>query len=311
MLETPHLPTPTERPPTTRPRRQWLAFVLGFFAPGLGHLYAGSLSGTCAALAVFFVGMPLAFWFGVFFVARSLPTTLGLFAAILLTIWIVLPLHGALIARRRRLLPLRAWNRTWVYAAYAILFFAINRPVFRAVVTNWYRVGSIGVSRIPAKSMEPSVLLGDYLVIDRRSRALGSLRAGDIVVVESPSEPGAWLTKRLVGLPGQKVEGREGTLYVNDANMRAGRGSETMGGVVYGIQPDNWDYEPFWIPEDSFFVLGDNRPRSLDSRTFGPISRALIRGRVVRIFWSWDAEKKEVRWDRIGLDPRGSLVQKD
>lgn len=132
----------------------------------------------------------------------------------------------------------------------------------------------IQVSVVKGNSMEPSLHDGDRLVVDRVSYNLGDVGRGDVVVLRYPKNPTLDFVKRVVGVPGDEIAMRNGVLLVN------GEPADD-----YGCIPDHQDLATFTVPADKFFVLGDNRPISCDSREFGLVPQDLLKGRVRVRFW--------------------------
>jgi signal peptidase I len=136
----------------------------------------------------------------------------------------------------------------------------------------------VQISIVKGHSMEPSLQDGDRLVVDRVSCSLGEMHRGDVVVLRYPRNPEVDFVKRIVGLPGDRVALRNGQLWVNGA-----------------MAPDDWtciaDRETtrdVQVPSGCYFVLGDNRPISCDSREFGLVPGELLKGRVRARFWPLD-----------------------
>ena len=154
---------------------------------------------------------------------------------------------------------------------------------------------------IPSESMEPQLAAGDRVVVSRLAYQLHDPRRGDVVVFDSPEPappdtrnlarrvlddvletmalkrpPETELIKRVVGLPGETVEGRDGHVYVNGYPL-----AEPY------LQPDTYtsEFPRTRVPDDSVFVLGDNRANSADSRRIGPIPIDSIVGRAVARVW--------------------------
>lgn len=140
---------------------------------------------------------------------------------------------------------------------------------------------------IPSASMEPTLMIGDRILVDKLSYHLHSVHRGDIVVFGRPpgeqaSENVQDLVKRVVGLPGETIWSSAGQVFV--------QGPDTQNKVVNVPEPvPGTQLGPaihrFTIPKNDFYVLGDNRTNSDDSRYFGPIPRSLVVGRVVMRIW--------------------------
>ncbi len=124
-------------------------------------------------------------------------------------------------------------------------------------------------------SMEPTLLPRDRVLVDKFFYRLRQPRHGDVIVLRYPLNPQRNYIKRIVGLPGDVLETRDGKLYVNGQRM-----SEPY---INGTPQGN--YGPFTVPEDSVFVMGDNRNNSEDSRAFGPLKKKFIVGQALLIYW--------------------------
>ena len=153
--------------------------------------------------------------------------------------------------------------------------------------------------------MEPSLLPGDFVLVDRfafgptvagAERALLPVRAvrrGDVVVVRLPWDPRRHLVKRVVGLPGETVTLRGGTVYIDGMSFEepclpAQGGKRTRRAArpgAEGKEPQD-RFGPVTVPPRHYFVLGDNRRHSQDSRLWGPLPHDALAGRVVATFWS-------------------------
>lgn len=133
---------------------------------------------------------------------------------------------------------------------------------------------------IPSGSMEPTLLINDRLIVDKLSYKFNSPQRGDIVVFD-PTETlqkqnfhDAFI-KRVIGLPGDKVEVKGGRVYINDKALRE----------KYIADEPNYQYGPVNVPEGQYLVLGDNRNNSYDSHYWGFVPRNKVIGRAVVRFW--------------------------
>jgi signal peptidase I len=174
---------------------------------------------------------------------------------------------------------------------------------------------------IPSSSMEETLLIGDHVFVNRvrlspPSRWVGPLlpyrqiKRGDIVVFLSPAEPGLYVVKRIIGIPGDRIHLRDGAVYRNGEKLNEPYVLHTVGN--YDPYRDNFpavppsDYNtnvtPEWqlalpqhiqgqdlvVPPDSYFGMGDNRDVSLDSRYWGFIPRENLIGQPMFIYWSFE-----------------------
>ena len=136
---------------------------------------------------------------------------------------------------------------------------------------------------IPSGSMEPTLQIGDRIIVDKLAYDLHSIHRGDVVVFAKPpketSAPGIKdLVKRIIGLPGDTVSSRNGDVYINGKPLSEPWLPPIDRGVTVGITKQV-------VPAGDYFVMGDNRTDSSDSRVFGPISGALIVGRADMRVW--------------------------
>lgn len=159
---------------------------------------------------------------------------------------------------------------------------------------------------VPSPSMSPTLLVGDYLLvnkfifasqwlaIERRFLPQRLVNRGDLVVFKFPGGATQDYVKRCIGLPGDLVALRSGQVWINGELRR-----EALGGGVEWVA----DFGPLVVPPGQYFVLGDHRGDSSDSRDWGTVPASYIKGRPVVVYWSRgaDAPTSEVvvRWRRL------------
>jgi len=130
--------------------------------------------------------------------------------------------------------------------------------------------------RVEGHSMEPNLHHGQNLVVDKVSHKLfRQLERGDVIVFAPPTQRDKDFVKRIIGLPGETVEVRQGQIFIDNQPLE-----ETFGAWI-----DQSDMPPQTVPEDSFFVLGDNRGNSNDSRNWGLLAKSDIVGRAWLSYW--------------------------
>jgi len=167
-------------------------------------------------------------------------------------------------------------------------------------------------SKIPSGSMMDTLLIGDYIMVNRFVYAptsydwesnllpLRTIRRGDVIVFKYPIEPEVDYIKRVIGLPGDTVEIRRGYVYVNGELLdepyvnEAYRQREMLTPLV--VQPDH------------YFVMGDHRDSSADSRVWGQVPRSLIKGRALLIWWSYTDQPGDI--NLRGTDRLKSIATK-
>jgi signal peptidase I len=145
---------------------------------------------------------------------------------------------------------------------------------------------------IPSESMEPTLLVGDRVLVNKLSYHLHDVNRGDVVVFERPdgeTEAIKDLIKRVIGLPGDTVVFKDGQVYVNGQQLREPylpTGTITIPGPGSAAYPHKCTVDDLCkIPDGSVWVMGDNRSNSKDSRYFGPIPESKIVGRAFVIVW--------------------------
>jgi len=142
-----------------------------------------------------------------------------------------------------------------------LIFFAI-----RALIQNF---------RIQGTSMEPNLHDDQYLIVNKFVYCLHSPERGDIVVFHYPRNPRRDFIKRVIGLPGEKVEIRGKRLFINGEQLEES----------YALNSSNYSWGPQRLAEDEYFVLGDNRSSSSDSHNWGPLPRDAIVGKAWISYW--------------------------
>ena len=128
--------------------------------------------------------------------------------------------------------------------------------------------------RVKGESMVPSFEDGELLLTEKVSYRFGEVQRGDVIVFEAPIGRKVDFIKRIVGLPGERIEIRSGSVFINGVKIDE----------EYIDMASQGDIEKL-LSDDEYFVLGDNRLASSDSRVFGAIKRSVIRGRVWFVYW--------------------------
>ena len=167
---------------------------------------------------------------------------------------------------------------------------------------------------IPSGSMMDTLLVGDYILVNKflygpelplvdwRMPAIRDPQRGDIIVFRYPQDEKRDFIKRIVATPGERVQIRGHQVFVNGrplqepytkyADSGTARGGDGYCGYAYGCEPTT-------VPPDAYFVMGDNRDNSQDSRYWGFVKRDKIKGKAFLIYWSWDGDRHWLRWWRL------------
>ena len=195
--------------------------------------------------------------------------------------------------------------------------------VIAVILALFIRTFVVQAFKIPTGSMEENLLIGDHLLVNKFvfaptatpvERALlpvGTIKRGDVIVFKYPEEPERDFIKRVIGLPGETVELREKKVYIN------GNGLDES--YVHFLQPPGQNsefheitsfdvrerYGPVTVPADHYFVMGDNRDNSQDSRYWGFLPRDYVKGKALVIYWSYQAEREDYAEDGAGATVKG------
>lgn len=167
---------------------------------------------------------------------------------------------------------------------------------------------------IPSGSMMDTLLVGDYILVNKflygaeipstgwRLPGLRQPEAGDIIVFKYPQDEKRDFIKRIIGTPGDVVQVRGHQVFVNGRPLREPYVKQTSSAPAAGDLYCGYAYgcEPIRVPPDSYFVMGDNRDNSQDSRYWGFVKRDKIKGKAFLIYWSWDSDRHWLRWWRLG-----------
>ena len=270
--------------------RPWLAGLLQIVTPGLGNLYTGRpVRALILHVAVLFIGLFLAL--ALLWLPGPLNLLIPVAAAIVVAVFVVL--DGVQCAKARPHFPLARYKRWYVYIL-AVLIVAATEP---------FLVGNYVIQALPTPtpSMEPTILVGDHVVADKTAYAFSDPQRGDLVIYRTPEFPQRIFVKRIVGMPGETIEIRNREVFVNGRRVDEPY-VQFIRRSTDGSFPE-LSMAPTVIPADAYFLLGDNRDNSLDSRFIGPVQRQQILGKANTIYFSLDPDTQKPRWNRIGKTP--------
>jgi signal peptidase I len=173
--------------------------------------------------------------------------------------------------------------------------------------------------KIPSGSMLPTLLIGDHLLVNKfiygirvpfSGKVLVPLKdpkSGDIIVFKFPKDRSIDYIKRVVGVPGDKIEVKNKKVYRNDKLAEDPFAHFTSTTILPGSVSPKDNFGPITVPEGKYFVMGDNRDNSSDSRFWGFVETNDVLGKAMIIYWSWDIDKpllsvdrfSSIRWGRL------------
>lgn len=193
----------------------------------------------------------------------------------------------------------KMFNITLPRSAGVYLVFALLSVVLTLLVSSYVMM----TAYLPpqAISMEPGIKAGDFVVINKLVYRFKDPVRGEPVVFKAPKVFPHIAVKRLIGLPGEVVEIRDGAVYIDQKKLEDFPGSEIP--VPSHTNPpgerDKDNYGPITVPDCCYFVLGDDLDNSYDSRYWGFVAESEIVGRADTVYWSVDTRTNSIRWDRI------------
>ena len=170
--------------------------------------------------------------------------------------------------------------------------------------------------KIPSGSMEPTLLVGDYLLVNRLSYVakvplldkviftLGQPKRGDIIVFRYPVDTSKDFIKRVIAGPGDTIEIKDKVIYINNKITPDSWGYYRDTEILPGILSPKDNMKPVTVPKDAYFVMGDNRDNSQDSRFWHFVHKQHLVGKALILYFSWDSDADSIlhyiRWNRLG-----------
>jgi signal peptidase I len=196
--------------------------------------------------------------------------------------------------------------------------------VIAVILALFIRTFVVQAFKIPTGSMEENLLIGDHLLVNKFvfaptatgvERALlpvGTIKRNDVLVFKYPEEPDRDFIKRVIGLPGETVELRAKKVYINGKPLDEphvhflrppGAGASEFTEVTSFDVRER--YGPVTVPPSQYFVMGDNRDNSQDSRYWGFLPRELVKGKALVIYWSYEAGRGDYQDESAGATVKG------
>jgi len=180
------------------------------------------------------------------------------------------------------------------------------------VLAFFIRTFLVQAFKIPSGSMEDTLAIGDHILVnkflygtkipftDKRILNIRDPRRGDVIVFEYPEDPSKDFIKRVIGTPGDVIEEKDKKVYVNGQPYVNPHEVHKENDLIPREQNPRDNFGPVKVPAGSYFVMGDNRDRSYDSRFWGFVKNPKIKGLAFIKYWSWDSARFRVRWGSIG-----------
>jgi signal peptidase I len=182
------------------------------------------------------------------------------------------------------------------------------------ILAFFVRTFVVQAFKIPSGSMEPNLLIGDHLLVNKFVSAptetavedavlpIESIHRGDIIVFKAPRMPERDLIKRTIGLPGETIEVRGRRVLVNGTPLDEPYAHFLFNDADLGERDPRRNFGPFTVPPGHYFMMGDNRDNSEDSRFWGALPREYVKGKALFLYMSFgqgEGSVANVRWARI------------
>lgn len=183
--------------------------------------------------------------------------------------------------------------------------------IIAILIAFFIRTFVVQAFKIPSGSMKPTLQIGDHLLVNKfiygikvpfLRKTLISIsepKRGDVVVFIYPEDRSKDFIKRVIGVGGDTIEIRNKKIFLNGLPYSDAHGVYADDFIIPGsIQPRD-NYGPFTVPRGALFTMGDNRDQSYDSRFWGVVEMKDVLGKAMIIYWSWNSEAFNVRWNRL------------
>jgi signal peptidase I len=191
--------------------------------------------------------------------------------------------------------------------------------VIAVILALFIRTFVVQAFKIPTGSMENNLLVGDHLLVnkfvfaptetslERTLLPIDPIERGDVIVFKYPEEPERDFIKRVIGLPGERLEVRHKRVYINGRLLE-----EPYVHYLLPPRPNDQEspfdkrenYGPVTVPANQYFVMGDNRDNSADSRYWGFLPREYVKGKALMVYWSYESDREDYQDEGVASTVR-------
>ena len=188
----------------------------------------------------------------------------------------------------------------------------IEAIIIAILIAVFIRTFVVQAFKIPSRSMVPTLLVGDHLLVNKfiygvkmpyfRKTIIPVTdpQRGDIIVFIYPNDRSKDFIKRVIGLSGDTIEIKNIKIFINGKEYTDSYGIYSDSVVYPGTMQPRDNYGPVTVPPKSLFVMGDNRDESADRRFWGFVDLKDVEGKALVIYWSWNRDDQNLRWQRLG-----------
>lgn len=193
-------------------RKPIIAFLLSFFTPGLGQIYNGRFKRGIILYLIQLLVVVVLISLGLFFKFYGVIICLVIMLGFSIFIW----LDALFDAIKLKEVPLKSYNKWYIY----LVIFLIHGFVIYPVISSTIKKNIVKAYKIPSSAMEPTLLVGDYFIVDMKIYKSEKPKRGDIVIFEFPKDPSKDFIKRVIATEGEKIEIIRNKIYINDQLLR-------------------------------------------------------------------------------------------
>lgn len=278
-----------EKMDSLKPKEPLLAIILAIMVTGFGQVYAGRLR---KGILFFFIPILISILL-LLYVLNPQTTSnplllLILFIGISFAIFVIIDAYRcakAYNADNNLNRSITAGKRTFYIIG--IIFIAFFNPseIVTKNIALYLRNNVAQAFKIPTETMKPTLLRGDLILADKAIYKKSEPKRGDVIVFIYPQDTKKIFVKRLIGLPGETIEIKNGSIFINGEIVK-----ENVIGSKYYYNKGDYakERQQTKIPDDGYFVLGDNSASSLDSRYWGFVPKKNLLGKAYKIYYPFD-----------------------
>ena len=273
-------------------KEPWVTLFLNAIFPGLGQIYAKRTIRGIVIIGVAFLLLCIAFIGALFLVNPDVVLTKtfvisGIVVIILVITFTIFTLIDGWICVRKYNISnnVKQANMTFRIVAIVACLILFFTPATHTPIAAYIRNSVIQAFKIPSHGMAPTLQIGDRIFVNKRAYLTVMPQRGDIIVFKNPQDMKKSFLKRVVGLPGETLEIKDGKVIINGNAVESKFHYYNAGD--YGKESEKIE-----IPLNNYYVLGDDSESSRDSRHFGFIPSKYIIGKATKIYWPLERSGK-------------------
>jgi len=263
------------------------AVLLSIFFPGLGQVYNGQLKKgiffafilPLVTIPIYLTGIQFHFYGLLFFIALGI------------CVWFYIIGDAFFVAKKKKEIVLKSYHKWYFYLLFIVLMIGFSIISEIPFVNNSPLGSRIKAYKIPSGSLMPTLLIGDRLFVNVENFKTNEIERGDMIVFRYPENPKKDFLKRVIAIGGDVIESRDKIIYINGNEINEPYIQHTDKSIFSHEIGRRDNFGPITVPENKFFVMGDNRDQSHDSRFWGFVDINDIKGKALYVYWSEDKSR--------------------